>query len=131
MPMRWACSATRWGLRSTSSSISRVCWRAVRVCACSSSAVVANAACCMEVLKSSSPTTPPSISIDMRTTNGTFEARVRRRGTTRSRARSTAASRSGAIRERSWTTGLLIGRPPGVAGRGSRAGEGRDSVGRS
>ena len=83
IPRLCACSATRCGSRSTSSSICRVCSRAVSVFACSSRAVAAKEACCIEVLNSSSPMTPPSSTRLTSITNGIRAARVRRRGVRR------------------------------------------------
>ena len=93
-PIRWAFRATRWGSRRTSSSIRKVCSRALRVAACCSIVVAVNAACCIEVLNISSPITPASSTNDTSVTNGSGLVRVRARGTTVSRARSRAAPAS-------------------------------------
>ena len=70
-----------------------------------------NDACCIEVLNSSSPTTPPTSSSDTKVTNGTRAARVRRRGTTVSRARSTAASAIRGTRFLAWLIKALTRLP--------------------
>ena len=118
MPIRWALSATRCGSRRTSSSIRSVCSRAFRVAACCSIVVAVNAACCIEVLNISSPTTPASSTNDTSVTNGRWLVRVRVRGTTVSRARWRAAparpeTRPGAPAARIrpdliWKAGLLM-----------------------
>ena len=87
MPAAWAWAARFWGLRSACSSSWRVCSRAARLSDWASSEVAANDACCIWVLKQSSPTTPPSSTRLTRVTNGIRAARTRRRGTTVSRAR--------------------------------------------
>ena len=71
--------------------------------------VAAKDACVMDVLKRSSPTTPLIRTRLTRVTNGTFGARVRARGTTESRAFSTAALAMRGTRLRTWAAGLLIG----------------------
>ena len=98
MPIFWARRAISWGSRSRSSLLASASWRAESTVARCSSEVAAKADCCIEVLKSSSPTTPPSSSTVTRLTNGTFAARVRATGTTLSRARSTAAPAMRGIR---------------------------------
>ena len=62
----------------------------------------------MEVLKSSSPTMPPTSTRLTRVTNGTRGARVRTRGTTERRALSTASWAIRVTRVRGCGTGLLI-----------------------
>ena len=62
----------------------------------------------MEVLKRSSPTMPPTSTRLTSVTNGTRGARVRTRGTTVSRALSTASWASRLTRVRGCRAGLLI-----------------------
>ena len=73
------------------------------------SEVAANDACCIWVLKQSSPTTPPSSTRLTRVTNGIRAARTRRRGYDGQPGPGDARPRRAAARRsRSWRAGVLM-----------------------
>src|SRR3954447_20018623 len=109
MPIFRASTATRWGSRNDSNCIFSDCSWAFSSATSFSMSVAVKDACCMDVLKNSSPATPPTSSSETRATNGTLAARRRdARGTTVSRARSTAASAIRGTRVRAWLNSVLI-----------------------